>query len=453
MNVTFVKTGDLTANLTVSVVEADYREQVNKDLKKFGREHALPGFRKGHVPFGELRRRFGKEMTSDVLNRIVYEATINYLRENKINVLGEPLPTDVKELDLDHQVDFDFTYELGLAPEFNFEINKEVHVPFYTIAVTDEMVDEQDKSLRKRFGAQVPGEEMESDALVKGVLMELNEDGTVKEGEDAIQVIDGIVGPMFFKSKEEAAKFDGKKVGDKVVFNPWNSCEGSLTEMASMLHIDKARAENVKSNFEFAISEIIVVRPAELGDEFYTNVFGADKVHNEEEYKAALKEMIAAELAPNSHHLFAAAARKQLMSLYGNFELPDAFLIKWVSAKNPDADPEAVAADYEKDKEALRWQLLSSSIADKLGVKIVEEDMLAYAKMIAARQFAQYGMTNLDEDTVTKYARQILEDQKYRAHIYDQVSEGKFFSTLADAVTTDNEEVSLDKFKEIAAQY
>lgn len=444
------KTGNVSAKLTVSVVEADYKEKVDKDLRKFGREHAIPGFRKGHVPFGELRRRFGKEMTSDVLNNIVYEAVVNYLRDNKIDILGEPIPVDVKELDLAHEKDFTFEYEIGLAPDLTFTVGKEDKVPYEIIEVTDEMINEQDQAFRKRFGAQVPGEEFEHDALVKGVLMELNEDGTVKEGEGAIQVIDGIVGPMFFKSKEEADKFIGAKVGDKVVFNPWNSCNGDPVELSSMLHIDKAVAADVKANFELAISEIIVVRLAELNQEFFDNVFGADKVHNEEEYRAAIKEMIAQQLESNSHQLFAATIKKQLMSKYGDFELPDSILKDWLARRNPESDREAIDKDFETMKEDIRWQLVASHIAKQLNVEVNEEDMLSFAKLMAARQFAQYGMTNLDDETITKYARSIMDDKNYRSRLYDQVFDAKFFQSLENAVTLEKEEVSLDKFKEIA---
>lgn len=450
MNVTMQKIGNVSARLTVSVVEADYKEKVDKELRKFGREREIPGFRKGHVPFNELRRRFGKEMTSDVLNNVVYEAVVNYLRDNKVDILGEPLPVDVKELDLAHEKDFTFEYELGLAPDLTFTVGKEDKVPYYTIEVTEDMINEQDQAFRKRFGAQVPGEEFEHDALVKGVLMELNEDGSIKEGEGAVQVVDGIVGPMFFKSKAEADKFIGAKVGDKIVFNPWESCQGDPVELSSMLHVDKAQAADIKANFELAISEIIVVRLAELNEEFYTNVFGADKVHNEEEYRAAIKAMIADQLENNSRQLFAATIKKQLMDRYGNFELPDDILKKWLARRNPEADVEALDKDYVNMQDDIRWQLVASHIARQLNVEVNEDDMLAFAKMMAARQFAQYGMTNLDDETITKYARSILDDKNYRSRLYDQVFDGKFFQTLENAVTLEKEEVTLDRFKEIA---
>lgn len=450
MEVTMQKNGDVSARLTVNVVENDYKDKVAKELKEVGKNHVIPGFRKGHVPFGELQRRFGRQVTSDVINRVVYDAVTDYLRDNKVDILGEPLPVEVVELDLKNQKDFTFEYDLALTPALDVNVGKEISVPYYTIAVADDMVDEQDKGLRKRFGAQVPGEEMEADALVKGALMQLNADGSVNENEGAIQVVSGIVAPFYFKSKEEAAKFEGKKVGDKVVFNPWNTCNGDPAEMSSMLQIDKEIASDVKSDFEMAISEIIVVRPAELGEEFYTNVFGKDKVHNEEEYRNALKEMIAGQLSGNSEILFRQEAQKALMDKYGEMAFADDLLKRWLISRNEGLNQENIDEEYVKLIPGLKWQLISDRVARQADVKIEEDDLLSYAKMMAARQFAQYGMTNLDEEIVTNYAKQMLSDKNYRNRIIEQVGDAKLFTAIKELVTVDNKEVSLDEFKQIA---
>lgn len=450
MEVTMQKNGDVSARLTVNVVENDYKDKVAKELKEVGKNHVIPGFRKGHVPFGELQRRFGRQVTSDVINRVVYDAVTDYLRDNKVDILGEPLPVEVVELDLKNQKDFTFEYDLALTPALDVNVGKEISVPYYTIAVADDMIDEQDKGLRKRFGAQVPGEEMEADALVKGALMQLNADGSVNENEGAIQVVSGIVAPFYFKSKEEAAKFEGKKVGDKVVFNPWNTCNGDPAEMSSMLQIDKEIASDVKSDFEMAISEIIVVRPAELGEEFYTNVFGKDKVHNEEEYRNALKEMIAGQLSGNSEILFRQEAQKALMDKYGEMAFADDLLKRWLISRNEGLNQENIDEEYVKLIPGLKWQLISDRVARQADVKIEEDDLLSYAKMMAARQFAQYGMTNLDEEIVTNYAKQMLSDKNYRNRIIEQVGDAKLFTAIKELVTVDNKEVSLDEFKQIA---
>ncbi len=451
MNVTSTNTDPVSMRLTVSVVESDYKDKVKEDLKKIGRTHQIPGFRKGHISTKDLERRFGKQVTSDVINQVVYEAVMKYIQDNKLNVLGQPMPVEVKELDLKNSTEFTFEYDLAVAPELDVEVDKNVHVPYYNIEVTDAMVDEQDKSFRKRFGAQVPGEEFEPDALVKGSIMQLNDDGSVKEGDGAIQVVSGILAPMYFTDKEEAAKFEGKKVGDKVVFNPRKATGGNVTELSSMLNIDKARVEEVQGDFEMAISEIIVVRPAELGEEFYTNVFGKDKVHNEEEYRAAVKDLIASELAGNSDMIFRWSARKVYTDKYGDMQLPAELLKKWLMSRNDQLTEEKAAEEFAKMEPDLKWQLILDRIVEKLGVKVEKDDMLQFAKGLAARQFEQYGMLNIDDETITKYAENILADKNYVGRIGEQVSEVKTFQALKQAITLDEETVSLDRFKEIAS--
>ncbi len=449
MNVTLDKIDDVTAILNVSIEENDYQEKVTKELKQFGRTHTIPGFRKGHISIDQLRRRFGKQVKSDVINQDAATAAIDYISENKISILGQPLPVEVKEINLDDK-DYAFQYEIGIAPEINLTLDKSVNIPYYTIAVDDNMLKEQDDHLRERFGAQVPGDEVDAKALVKGAIMELNDDGTIKDGEDAIQVVDGIVAPMFFKSKEQANLFLGKKVGDKVRFNPWATCEGSVAELSSMLHVDKDKAAGVKADFELAISEIIVLKLAEHNEDFYKDVFGADKVHNEEEYNTALKEMIAGSLAPNSEMLFRRDAQKFFLDKYGKMTLPVAFLKKWMKVRNPEIQDENLDKEFESMTPALEWQLIREKIAEMTDMKIEDADLLNLAKQIAANQFAQYGMTNMDEEAITSFAKNILNDKEYRPKLVEQVGDIKLFNIIKASVTLDEKTVSLDEFKKIA---
>lgn len=447
MKITFEKIDDCNGKLIVNVEEADYAAKVNEELKKIGKTHNIPGFRKGHISVAQLRSRFGKQVKSDVLNHEVYEAAVKYIVDNKINILGQPIPEDVKEINLDDK-DYTFVYDLGFAPDFTVELDKNVTLPYYQIEVADKMMEEQDKSLRERFGAQVPGEEVDEKAVVKGTIMELNPDGTVKETEDAVQVINGIVAPFYFKSKDEEQKFIGKKINDKVVFNPYASCEGNAAELASMLNIDKEKAEDYKGDFEMAISEIIVVKLAEHNQEFFDSVFGRDKVHNEEEYNDALKAMIAGSFRSNTDYFFNVEARKYFLDKYADqIKLPAEFLKRWLKMNNPEA-----AADTDWDKEfeqmipQIKWQLISDRIAEQLGVKVEEEDLLARARFIAQQQFAQYGIYNMDEETLNDTAKRILSDKNYRRRIAEEVGELKLFAFIREAVNIDNKNVSMEEF-------
>lgn len=447
MKITLEKIDDCNGKLIVNVEEADYASKVDEELKKIGKTHTIPGFRKGHISLAQLRSRFGKQVKSDVLNNLVYEAAVKHIVDNKINILGQPIPEEMKEINLDDK-DYTFAYDLGFAPEINIEIGKDITLPYYQIEVTDKMMEDQDKNLRERFGAQVPGEEVDSKAVVKGTIMELNPDGTVKETEDAVQVINGIVAPFYFKSKDEEAKFIGKKINDKVVFNPYASCEGNAAELASMLNIDKEKAEDYKCDFEMAISEIIVVKLAEHNQEFYDNVFGRDKVHNEDEYNKALKDMIAASFRGNTDYYFNNETRKYFLNKYAaDIKLPADFLKRWLKMNNPEA---AADTDWDKEftqmEEQIKWQLISDRIAEKLGVKVEEDDLMARARYIAQQQFAQYGIYNMDDETMTDTAKRILSDKNYRRRIAEEVGELKLFAFIREAVTVDTKEVSMEQF-------
>ena len=449
MNVTLEKLNDLTAKIIVNVEENDYKEKLNKDLKQIAKTHDFPGFRKGHVPFSQVERRFGKAVKSDIINQEVFNKVIEYLKENKINILGEPLPIEIKEVSLD-QKDYTFEYEVGLTPEVKIDLES-LKLPFYQIKVTDEMVEDQDKALRERFGAQIPGETVEDNALVKGAIMELNPDGTVKESEDAIQVIDGIVAPSYFTDKEQTKLFLGKKVGDKVVFNPAKTCNGNPVELASMLLQDKDKAASVTGDFELAISEIIVVRPAEHNEEFFKNVFG-EEVKDEAAYNQHLREMIAAQLAPNSEGLFRYQAEKEIIEKFGKFELPAEFLKKWLVARNEDLNAENIDAEYERLVPAFKWELIKGDICSKNDIKVEESELLAFAKQMAMRQFAQYGMTNLSEDIFEDYAKRMINDSKTRNQIVEQVVDNKMYNAIKAKAQVKNKEVSLDEFKKVAEE-
>lgn len=450
MNISFEKIGDVAGKLTVNVEENDYKAKVNAELKKIGATHNIPGFRKGHINIDQLRRRFGKDVMSDVINETVYHAVIDYIKENKINILGQPLPEKVVAVNMD-QKDYTFAYEVGLAPELNIEVDKNVTLPYYTIDITDQMLEDQDKSLRERFGAQVPGEEVDNKAVIKGTIMELNADGTVKESEDAIQVINGIVAPFYFKNKEEEQKFIGKKLNDKVVFNPYNSCESNVAELSSMLNIDKDKAADVKGDFEMVITEIIVVKPAEHNQEFFDNVFGRDKVHNDEEYNQALKEMISNSFRGTTDYYFNTITRDYFVDKYGaDMKLPEDFLIKWLTYTNPEAAKDAdMKKEYAEMLPSLKWQIISDRIADQLKVSIDNDDVLARAKFIARQQFNQYGIYNIDEETVTDTAKRILADKNYSRRIAEEVSELKLFAVIREAITIDLKTVSFEEFSKM----
>lgn len=446
MNVTINKIDAVNATITVSLEEKDYQDKVKKTLREINMTRPEPGFRPGKVPAGLIQKKYGKAVKYDVVNKEVTDALYNYIKDNEIQVLGNPMPATKEEFDLE-AVDFTFTFNVGIAPEIDTHVNKDLTVPYYTIEVSDEMVERQNEMYRNRFGAQVPGETVEPNALVKGVITELNEEGNVKEG--GILNENGIVSPQYFKNDDQRAAFMDKKLGDVVKFNPWVACGESVVELSSMLNIDKAAAEEAKGEFNFEIKEIIVLRQAELNQEFFDNAVGKDKAHNEEEYKEALKAMIAQQLASDSNYRFSIDAKEAIEKAVGEIELPDAILKDYLMTQDEKFNAENIDEEYQKMRQDLVWQLIREAIAKQYQLKVEEQDILAVARMIAQSQFAQYGMTNLPDDVLDKYGRDIMNDPKSREHIVNQAVDMKLYHIIRENVTLEEKTVTVEQFNEL----
>lgn len=446
MNVTINKIDAVNATITVSLEEKDYQDKVKKTLREINMTRPEPGFRPGKVPAGLIQKKYGKAVKYDVVNKEVTDALYNYIKDNEIQVLGNPMPATKEEFDLD-AVDFTFTFNVGIAPEIDTHVNKDLKVPYYTIEVSEEMIERQNEMYRNRFGAQVPGETVEPNALVKGVITELNEEGNVKEG--GILNENGIVSPQYFKNDDQCAAFMDKKLGDVVKFNPWVACGESVVELSSMLNIDKADAEEAKGEFNFEIKEIIVLRQAELNQEFFDNAVGKDKAHNEEEYKEALKAMIAQQLASDSNYRFSIDAKEAIEKAVGEIELPDAILKDYLMTQDEKFNAENIDEEYQKMRQDLVWQLIREAIAKQYQLKVEEQDILAVARMIAQSQFAQYGMTNLPDDVLDKYGRDIMNDPKSREHIVNQAVDMKLYHIIRENVTLEEKTVTVEQFNEL----
>lgn len=446
MKVDYAKIDDVNGELTVVLEEKDYADKVKKQLKEISKNHAEPGFRPGHVPAGLIQKKYGASVKYDVINKEVGSAIFDYIKENKLHVLGNPVPMQDEAFDI-NGTDFTLKFKVGVAPEFDTHVNKDLHVPYYTIKVTDEMIDRQDEQFTRRFGKQEQGEVVDATALVKGVITELDENGNVKES--GIVVENGIVSPQYFKSDDQRKLFEGKHVGDIVRFNPAATCDSNATELASMLNIAKEETENHKGDFNMEIKEIIVLKPAEHNQEFFDMVFGADKVHNEEEYRAALRDMIAASLVNDSNYRFTIDAKKAIQDAIGELKLPDEVLKDFLKSQNEALNNENIDEEYVRLRPELEWELEKEAVAAQLDIKVEDSDLLNTARMMARSQFAQYGMTNVPDETLDRYAQDILKDESARNQVYNQTVDMKLFGGIRATVSVDDKEVSVEEFNDL----
>ena len=448
MNVEFKKLNNVNGELTVTLDEKDYSEKVKKQLKEIGKNRPEPGFRAGHVPMGLLEKKYGTAVKYDVVNREIVDAVYDYIRDNKLRVLGQPLPDKDNELK-EGETEFTFKFKVGLAPEIDTHIGKDMKVPYYTIDVTDDMVDQEITSLRKRFGIQGPGEETEPDAVIKGVISELNPDGSVKE--DGIVVDNGILAPIHFTSEEQKKLFEGKHPGDIVTFNPAATCNSNITEMSSMLNIDKNDVENHKGDFNFEIKEIIVLKPAELDQEFFDNAVGKDKAHNEEELKEAVKNLIKDQLKAESDFRFTIDSRNVIEKAVGDVELPEEVLKHFLMSQNQQLNEGNIDEEFSKIKSQLVWDLTKDEIIAKFNIEVSEDDIMNEARAAVYRQLSQYGPASLAEGIIDHYAKEVMKDQKNRDSFERNALNKKVFETIKENVTLDNKELSLDEFKKLYA--
>ena len=446
MNVTLDKNGNVSGVLTISLVEEDYQAEVKKQLAELGRRRPIKGFRPGHVPAGLLKKYYGGQVTAEVVDQIVSRELTDYIRKNNIDLLGEPMLSQDTKVDLKEEKEFSFKFDLGFAPEFELKLDKRVKVPYYNIEVSQEMIDSQNEAYLKRFGTQVPGEEVTSDALVRGSMRELNEDGTEKEG--GIIVERTIVSPQYLKDEDEKAKFVGKKVGDELTYNPHKGADGNVTELAALLNVDKDQAD-VKSDFIFKIEEILVIKDAELGQELFDSVLGKDVAKTEEEYFAKIKDMLAGQLKNDSNYRFTIDAEQVLKKKVGELEMPDDFLKRYLVSINKDTEPQKIEEEYPRTREEIVWQLIKEKVAKTYDVKIEREDNMRLAKIFAAQQFAQYGMSNLPDDMLERYANEMLEKKEYASEISRRAFEDKVFATIRDNVSLNEKTVTVEEFNKL----
>lgn len=446
MNVTINKLDAVNATITVSLEENDYKDKVKKTLRDINNSRPEPGFRPGHVPAALIQKKYGKAVKSDVLNKEVADALYDYIKNNDIKVLGNPMPVPNPEFSLDSK-DFAFTFKVGIAPEIDTHVDKEMHIPYYKIEVSDEMLKNQDESMRRHYGKQEPGDTVEPNALVKGVITELDTEG--KPLADGIVVENGILSPEYFKSEEQKALFVGKHVGDVVTFNPAATCDSNEAELASMLNIAKEETAAHHGDFNIEIKEIIVLKPAEDGPEFFDAAFGKDKVHDEAEYKAALKDMIAGQLTNDSNFRFTIDGKEIILKAVGDVELPDEVLKEFLISQNEKLNADNIDEEYTRLRPTLVWQLVHEAIARQLDVKVNNEDLKEFARQVAQSRFMQYGMAGVPDDILDKYAEQMLQDENARNQIVNQTIDSLLWAKLKETVTIDEKEVSLEQFNEL----
>ena len=392
---------------------------------------------------------YGKSVIAEEVNKLLSEKVYDYIKSNNVNMLGEPLPNEEKQqvIDFDTMEEFEFVFDIALAPEFKAEVSNTDKVDYYTIEVTDEMVENQVKAYTQRNGKYDQVSAYEDNDMLKGLIAELDENGNTKEG--GIQVAGAVLMPSYMKNDEQKAIFANAKVNDVLVFNPNAAYDGHDAEIASLLKIEKEAAAEMKSNFSFQVEEITRFVPGDLNQELFDQVFGKDAVKTEEEFRAKVKEGIAAQFVADSDYKFLIDARKMLMEKVGKLEFPDALLKRIMLLNNKEKGEEFVAENYEKSVEELTWHLIKEQLVKDNEIKVEQEDVINMAKDATKAQFAQYGMMTVPEDILENYAQEMLKKKENVDGLVGRVVEAKLATALKAKVTLNNKTVSMEEFNKM----
>ena len=446
MNISLQNVDSVSAVLTVQIEKADYQEKVEKALKTLRQKVNMPGFRKGMVPAGLIKKQYGVSVLAEEIDKLLQEKVFEYIRENKVNMLGTPLPKE-NQVNFETEENFEFSFNIALAPEFNVELSANDSVDYYDINVTDEMVDQQVKMYTQRTAKYEKVEDYQDNDMLKGLLAELDENGNTKEG--GVQVEGAVMMPVYMKNDEQKAIFNGAKTNTVLVFNPSVAFDNNEAELASLLKLKKEEVADHKGNFSFQIEEITRMIPGELTQELFDQVLGEGKAHSEEEFRAQIKETIAKQFEADSDYKFLIDVRTYLTNKIGKLEFPDALLKRIMLDNNKEKGEEFVAENYEKSLEELTWHLIKEKLVAANDIKVEQGDLTNMAKEATRAQFAQYGMINVPEELLENYSKEMLKKQESVEALLNRVVESKLSGTLKGQVTLNHKAVSAEEFNQM----
>ena len=435
------------AVVTLRIEKADYAEKVDKTLRDYRKKANIPGFRPGMVPVGLVKKMYGKAVLAEEINKLVSDSLFKYIRENNVNILGEPLPNETEQqpIDFDTQEEFELTYDLGIAPEFEVALSKKDKVKYYDIKVSDEMIDNQVKSYTGRYGKYIQEEVVEEKDMLKGELLEM---ANGKVNESGIKVQDATLTAAYMKDDAQKALFVGAKKGDIVTFNPAKAFENE-SEISSLLKISKDAAKTIESDFQLKIESITRYHESEINQELFDKVYGDGVVASEEEFRAKIKENIQENLISDSEYKFGVDAQEMLVAKFNDISFPDTFLKRWVLSSNENITAETLEQDFPKMIADLKWHLVKDKLVKANDVKVEKEDVEDFAKKMAKAQFAQYGMIGMDDEIIANYAKDMMKKEDTLKNIIERVAEQKVFAVVKEAVKLDKKEVTIEEFNKM----
>lgn len=448
MKISFENPDKVNGLLTLTVEEADYKENVEKTLKNYRKKANVPGFRPGMAPMGMIKRQFGTTVKVDEINKLLGDQIYKYVKDNNIQMLGEPLPSEKQEpVDMEKEAPYTFIFDIAVAPEFKAELTGDDTIDYYTITVDDKIVDQQIDMFASRAGHYDKVEDYQANDMLKGDIRELDENGNTKEG--GITVEGAVLMPEYIKVEDQKKLFDGAKLGDVITFNPKKAYPESDVEVASLLKLKKEDVTDLTADFSYQITEISRYVKAEVNQELFDQVYGKDVIKDEKDFREKIAEGLKAQFAIDSDFKFIQDVRKYLENKVGALTYPDALLKRIMLNNNKDKGEEFVEKNYEQSIKELTWHLIKEQLVKANGVKIEDADIEDTAKEAAKAQFAQYGMNNIPEEYIENYAKDMLKKKEYIDSFVDRSIDRKLTEILKNVVKLENKTATLEEFNKM----
>jgi trigger factor len=448
MKITFDCPDKINGLLTMTIEPADYQEKVEKTLKDYRKKAQVPGFRPGMVPMGMIKKQYGTAVKVDEVNRLMGEKLYEYVRENKIQMLGEPLPSDKQQpQDFEKDGEMTFVFDIAVAPEFTVALSGKDKVAYYTINVDDKLIDQQVQMYASQGGEFVKAEVFSGNDTITGDLRQLDEKGNTLEG--GITTESGMIMPAYIKEDKQKKLFDGCKPGDIITFNPKKAYPDNDAEVAALLKVKKEEIADMNSDFSFQVTEIRHFQPAEVNQALFDRVFGEGTVSDEKSFREKIAEQLKAQFAGSSDYKFLQDVRAHVEKKVGKLEFPEALLKRVMLQNNKDKGADYVEQNFEGSIKELAWHLMKEQIVAAQEIKIEDEDVKRVAKEAVRAQFAQYGMSNVPDDVLENYAEEQLKKRENIDNFVDRAVDLKLTEKLKTVVKLDEKSVTLDEFNKM----
>ena len=447
MNITKENIDDLNAVLKIKIEKTDYEDKVETVLKDYRKKATIKGFRPGMVPIGLIKKMYGKAVQLDEINKILTENIQKYITDEKLEILGDPLPKvdEQNKIDFDTQQDFTFSFELGLTPLFELKLSKKNKVNQYDIIVDEKMRSQYLENYTRRYGELKKAEQIEEKDVVKGRIEAIDENGNViPEGPSVEETSLGI---DIIKDEKIKKEFIGKNIHDTIDFDLKKAFPND-TEIAGILHKKKEEVADLGANYRFTVNEISRFYPAELGKELFDKIFGEGVINSEEEFMKKIEEEIVANLKRESDFKLMMDIKNMTMEKT-DFQLPEEFLKKWLLRVNEKSTAEQIEKEFDGFRKDLKWQLIRNKVARDNEVKISEEELQKEAENITRYQFQQYGLFYTTDEQIANYAKETLKRDEDAKRIADKILEEKAILLMKELVKLENKSVTVEEFNKL----